>query len=67
MDESFLSNNNLEALITKLNISKEQRSFLMYELPKMNKAERLELFSMLRNVCFLEAEKKQTIKKIKSI
>ena len=64
MSNIILSDVNLKNLIESLKISEEQKSFLIDELPHLDKNERLELLDTLRGVYFLNEEENQAIKKI---
>lgn len=62
---TILSNNSLKSFIESLRIISEQKKFLLDELPKMDKKERVELLEMLANVYALNQEEDETLKRLK--
>jgi len=65
MVNPILDNDNLKNFIMSLKISPEQEKFLLDELPQMDAKERLELLDTLKDVCLLNEEENQALKKIK--
>ena len=66
MVNSLLLNDSFKEFIEKLDIEHEQKTALLEKIPLLDKIERLKLLNVLSQVYLLDAEKKETIEKLKT-
>lgn len=65
MPNKFLTNESLCTFVEGLNISSEQKSFLLEKIPQLEEEERKSLFTLLKEIYLLDWEEKKAIERAK--
>lgn len=65
MANLFLTNNNLEKLVSSLKISQEQKDSLISKVSQLDEEERIRLLETLKEVYFLDLEEQQAVEELR--
>ncbi|MFH0792374.1 MAG: hypothetical protein V1905_04145 [bacterium] len=66
MVNQLLNNETLKGFIEIVEISSEQKVFLINRLPEMDGEERLKLFNVLKDIYLLDIEEKDAVARVKA-
>lgn len=61
----LLTNDSLKRFIKELKINKEDKSFLLSEVPQLDEEERIKLLETLKEIYLLDLEEKKALERIK--
>ncbi|PIQ92322.1 MAG: hypothetical protein COV69_02865 [Parcubacteria group bacterium CG11_big_fil_rev_8_21_14_0_20_39_14] len=65
MLNSLITNQALEDFINSVELSLEDRDFLLSKLPELDREDRIKLFDTIGDIAFLDGQEREAIKKFR--